>query len=254
VRRECRLTYRVTRSPTSRTVFSEDTYPSAARLCWMLVTRRGLIWPSVERLSQTSSRNALSLVCREITNIMLQRTSRPPCSQGSGRENRSSRLPLPMSAGATVHGDRARAAAGSDAGREGFEPTGSLATLTVPSTITAQVAGPNGAHVTYRDGHRPLRRLDHAHMHARVGFSSASFDVVVIDTTPPVIHVPAPISVAATSPSGAVVTFTATATDIVDETDPVTCTPASGSGSATVTLNPGEYYVEGGLTVGSIRA
>jgi hypothetical protein len=69
VRRECRLTYRVTRSPTSRTVFSKDTYPSTARLCWMLVTRRGLSWPSVERLSRTSSRSALSLVFPEIADM-----------------------------------------------------------------------------------------------------------------------------------------------------------------------------------------
>jgi hypothetical protein len=53
--------------------------------------------------------------------------------------------------------------------------------------------------------------------------------VTVIDTTPPELHLPAAISAEATSPSGAVVTFTATATDLVDGTIPVTCGPPSGS-------------------------
>jgi len=56
------------------------------------------------------------------------------------------------------------------------------------------------------------------------------FTVTVRDTTPPVLTLPAPITV---NPSGtgstAVVTFTATATDLVSGSRPVTCTPASGS-------------------------
>jgi hypothetical protein len=54
-----------------------------------------------------------------------------------------------------------------------------------------------------------------------------------------VITVPANITTTATSASGAVVTYTATATDLVDGTDPVACTPASGAtfplGTTTVT-------------------
>jgi hypothetical protein len=71
--------------------------------------------------------------------------------------------------------------------------------------------------------------------------SSASFHVTVRDTTPPVITVPADISTPATSPAGAVVTYTATASDTVDPAPTLSCTPASGStfpiGTTTVTCN-----------------
>jgi hypothetical protein len=56
-----------------------------------------------------------------------------------------------------------------------------------------------------------------------------AYEYFARDTTPPVISVPNDITVFATSTAGAVVTFTATATDDVDGTDPVTCTPASGT-------------------------
>jgi len=59
--------------------------------------------------------------------------------------------------------------------------------------------------------------------------ASGSFSVLVVDTTPPTLHVPSALTVDATSPSGAVITFTATATDLVDVTDRVDCKPASGS-------------------------
>ena len=57
---------------------------------------------------------------------------------------------------------------------------------------------------------------------------SASFSWRV-DTKPPVLILPANQTVDATDPSGAPVIFTANATDSVDGTDPVTCTPASGA-------------------------
>jgi hypothetical protein len=59
--------------------------------------------------------------------------------------------------------------------------------------------------------------------------AAQSFNVTVQDTTPPVLTVPADITAEATSASGAKVTFTATATDAVDPSPTVTCTPASGS-------------------------
>jgi hypothetical protein len=62
--------------------------------------------------------------------------------------------------------------------------------------------------------------------------------VTVVDTTPPVLHLPATITVEATGPSGAAVTYTATSTDLVDGSRPVTCDHLSGStfplGSTTV--------------------
>jgi hypothetical protein len=59
--------------------------------------------------------------------------------------------------------------------------------------------------------------------------SSSTFDVLVRDTTAPVIAVPADFTVAAGSASSIVVTFAVTATDAVDGTDVVSCTPSSGA-------------------------
>jgi hypothetical protein len=60
--------------------------------------------------------------------------------------------------------------------------------------------------------------------------STMSFGVTVKDTTPPVISPVADIVREATSPSGAIVTFTnPTATDLVDGSVTVNCTPPSGS-------------------------
>ncbi len=63
------------------------------------------------------------------------------------------------------------------------------------------------------------------------GVTTGSFTVTVLggDHTPPVLTLPADFSVEATGPSGATVTFTATAIDDVDGPVPVTCTPSSGS-------------------------
>jgi hypothetical protein len=61
------------------------------------------------------------------------------------------------------------------------------------------------------------------------------------DTTPPVLSLPANITAEATGPSGAAVTYTATATDLVDGPVTPSCAPASGStfalGATTVTCS-----------------
>jgi hypothetical protein len=68
---------------------------------------------------------------------------------------------------------------------------------------------------------------------------SASFTVTVRDTTAPLLTLPAPITKAATSSSGAAVSFTASASDLVSGAVAPVCSPASGStfavGTATVT-------------------
>jgi hypothetical protein len=58
---------------------------------------------------------------------------------------------------------------------------------------------------------------------------SASFTVTVKDTTAPKITVPSNITAEATSPNGAVVTYLASASDIVDGEVAVDCSPASGT-------------------------
>jgi len=50
-----------------------------------------------------------------------------------------------------------------------------------------------------------------------------------VDATPPVLTVPGALTVNATSPQGAVVSFTVTATDNLDASPTVTCAPSSGS-------------------------
>ncbi len=58
---------------------------------------------------------------------------------------------------------------------------------------------------------------------------TAVFTVTVKDSTAPVVTVPADIAVEADSPAGSVVTFSASAADIVSGLITPTCTPASGS-------------------------
>ena len=59
--------------------------------------------------------------------------------------------------------------------------------------------------------------------------ASAYFTVTVRDRTAPLLTVPADITVAATGASGAVVTFSASATDLVDGSITPVCVPPSGS-------------------------
>jgi hypothetical protein len=56
-----------------------------------------------------------------------------------------------------------------------------------------------------------------------------SFNVTVVDTTPPSISAPSTVIAAATSASGATVNYTVTATDVVDGPVGVACSPASGT-------------------------
>jgi hypothetical protein len=58
---------------------------------------------------------------------------------------------------------------------------------------------------------------------------AVSFDITAVDTTPPALHLPADLTTQATGNSQASVTYTATATDLVDGSVPVTCSPTSGS-------------------------
>ena len=69
--------------------------------------------------------------------------------------------------------------------------------------------------------------------------ASGTFTVRVADTTAPKLTLPSDLAATATSAQGAKVTYAASATDTVDGTVPVTCSPASGAqfapGTTTVT-------------------
>jgi len=56
-----------------------------------------------------------------------------------------------------------------------------------------------------------------------------TFNVVVSDRSAPTLTVPATITREATGPSGAVVTFTPTATDLIDPAPTILCSPSSGA-------------------------
>ena len=136
-------------------------------------------------------------------------------------------------------------------------------TLTVPANFTVEATGPSGATVNFQvsatdivDGTDrvgcgrqsgttfPLGTtgVKCAATDAAGNSTSDAFAVTVSDTTPPALSVPADITVqAAGGASTAPVSFTASATDVVDGTDPVTCDHVSGSsfavGTTTVTCS-----------------
>jgi hypothetical protein len=75
---------------------------------------------------------------------------------------------------------------------------------------------------------------------------------VTVDTTPPVLHLPARTTVNATSRAGAVVRFAASASDTQDPNPKVSCAPSSGStfaiGASTVTCTASD--LAGNVTPG----
>ncbi len=118
--------------------------------------------------------------------------------------------------------------------------------LTVPADFTVGATGPSGAVVTFVtsatdtvDSNPTIVCLPASGATFPIGttlvvcyayddFGNTDFNefrVTVIETPPPVLTVPSDMTVEATGPGGATVTFTATATN----DGVVTCTPASGS-------------------------
>jgi hypothetical protein len=64
---------------------------------------------------------------------------------------------------------------------------------------------------------------------ARNNTALGSFNITVVDQTPPVLNLPADITVTALNASGAAVSFAASANDQVDGSVAVICSPVSGS-------------------------
>jgi len=117
--------------------------------------------------------------------------------------------------------------------------------LTVPDDFFVEATGPAGAVVTYSVTASQGATVTCSPASGSIfglgvnpvscsattagGTTNASFNVMVIDTVPPVLTVPGTIHANATSPSGAVVTYSVSATDAVSGTATVTCDPPSGS-------------------------
>jgi hypothetical protein len=133
-------------------------------------------------------------------------------------------------------------------------------TLTLPGNITTNATGPSGAVVTYSasatdivDGSLlvscvpasgatfPLgaTTVDCSATDSHGNSSNGSFIVNVQDPDGPIISVPANITAEATSPTGAAVSYSASATDVVDGPVPVSCDHSSGSsfGFGTTVVN-----------------
>jgi hypothetical protein len=85
--------------------------------------------------------------------------------------------------------------------------------------------------------------------------SSQCYNIAPLDTTPPVLSLPADIALEATGPSGAVASFSATANDAVDGSRPVTCSPSSGSTFplGTTTVNCSASDTSGNTANGSFN-
>jgi hypothetical protein len=135
--------------------------------------------------------------------------------------------------------------------------------LGAPSDVTAEASGASGAVVTYTsptatdavDGVRSVSCLPASGSTFSLGTTvvtctasdtrenstESAFSVTVEDTTKPTLTLPADLEAEATSAAGAVVTFSASATDTVDSSVDVLCSPASGStfalGTAAVTCS-----------------
>jgi aryl-phospho-beta-D-glucosidase BglC (GH1 family) len=134
--------------------------------------------------------------------------------------------------------------------------------VSVPSDITLEATGPSGAVATFTtsalddvSGVMPTVNTPASGSMFPLGASgvtatatdaagntgSAGFTVTVFDTTPPSITVPENLTVAASSANGAYVSFSTSASDLVDGSPAITNTPPSGAlfpvGTTTVTTS-----------------
>ncbi len=120
--------------------------------------------------------------------------------------------------------------------------------VTVPGNLTAEATGPAGAAATFsasatdNSGSVPVSCSPASGSTFALGVttvtcsatnaggqSTKSFTVTVRDTMPPVLSLPAPLIAEATSASGATVSYSASASDLVSGAVTVACSPASGS-------------------------
>ena len=117
-----------------------------------------------------------------------------------------------------------------DVTAEASGPTGAIVSYPTPTAIDAVDGVVSVMCTPHSGGLFPLNSTTARAVRptSRAMWPSWTFAVIVSDTTPPVLALPAPV-VPATSASGAIVTFIATANDLVDGPRPISCAPASGS-------------------------
>jgi N-acetylneuraminic acid mutarotase len=122
--------------------------------------------------------------------------------------------------------------------------------VTVPADMTREAASSSGAVVTFAapaadniDGPIPVSCTPASGSTFAIGTTtvactaidahgnpaSGTFSVNVVDTTKPTLTLPVDLSVDATSPAGAIVTYVVSATDLASNPVTVTCAPPSGS-------------------------
>jgi HYR domain len=122
--------------------------------------------------------------------------------------------------------------------------------LAVPATITADATGPGGAPVSFSvsatDRIDPAPKVSCTRSSGQTfplgtttvsctatdasgNASQAKFDIRVVDRAAPSVTVPGTITKEATGPTGAVATFSVTATDAIDSAPSVSCNKTSGA-------------------------
>jgi hypothetical protein len=147
-------------------------------------------------------------------------------------------------------------------------------TVTVPANMTIEATGPSGATANFSASASDLvdgalsatcspasgstfplatTTVNCSATDAAGNIGNASFTVKVQDTTGPTLTLPSNMTVSATSAAGAMVTFSASATDIVDGSVTVSCSPASGStfSPGTTTVNCSAMDAAGNTSSGS---
>ncbi|MBZ5560742.1 MAG: HYR domain-containing protein, partial [Acidobacteriia bacterium] len=126
-------------------------------------------------------------------------------------------------------------------------------TIPVPADITVEAVSPNAMSVNYAtpvasdivDGNNDFvfcfpfsgvpsfflgtNEVDCQSTDRAGNSTTASFNVIVRDTTPPFLTVPNTVTVGANTPGGAVVNFNVAAADAVTQFPTINCAPASGS-------------------------
>ena len=172
---------------------------------------------------------------------------------------------------------RAGPDAHNNTGTASFEVTvtNNAPTFTAPASIVAEATGANGASVSFapmgsdvEDG--PIAAvctpaagtfaIGTTTVNCKVtdnagAFATGSFTVTMQDTTKPTLTLPTIAPAYATGATGRIVTYTATASDIVDGGLTPTCTPASGSMFAigTTTVNCSVTDAHGNTIGGSFN-